>query len=561
MNMKEIEFPTASYDQWKEEAVKALKGKPFESLFTKTIEGITLEPLYTQEMLVEKLGDQLEKQVATVRSLSATSGLEVAQQVYGTTKEAFIENLEESLARGNEIITIANITFEMDDAFLATLADYLTEYSFKIIVEQSDAEILAVFDKIDAQKRAQVEGYIVAPTPVELAEFPKVRTFAANTVAYHNDGANVVQELAIALSLAAKYAKESENYEAFANKFFVNFALDTQFFPEIAKIRAFKVLWKAFSSAFGVEAIAVPIVAETSVRSFSKVDVYVNLLRAGNEAFSGAIGGVDVLTVHPHDVLSAPTAQSIRIARNVQLVTKEESQVLNVLDPAGGSYFIESLTADYVTAAWEKFLAIEEAGGIDAYAATLHAEIEAVYNERVKQVETRKTSLIGTNIYANPVDELPAEENAQFAGVKRLAIPFENLRKDFASLNAKIGILTFGELKNFKPRADYVAGVLATAAVVAEQSPAITSVEEAQAWLKDSGYNYVIVAATDDDTKAIIPALLEAKPQGVVLDAAGKYKDEQDAWTAAGLNGFVFAGQNIIEKLQSVAASVKEVQV
>ena len=561
MNMKEIEFPTASYDQWKEEAVKALKGKPFESLFTKTIEGITLEPLYTQEMLVEKLGEQLEQQVATIRSLSATNGLEVAQQVYGSTKEAFIENLEESLARGNEVITIANITFDMDDAFLATLADYLTEYSFKIIVESNDAAVLAVFDKIAVDKRAQVEGYIVAPTPVVLADFPKVRTFAANTIPYHNEGADVVQELAIVLGLAAKYANESENYEVFASKFFVNFALDTQFFPEIAKIRAFKVLWKAFSSAFGTEAIAVPIVAETSVRSFSKVDVYVNLLRAGNEAFSGAIGGVDVLTVHPHDALSAPTAQSIRIARNVQLVTKEESQVLNVLDPAGGSYFIESLTADYVTLAWAKFLEIQEAGGIDAYAATLQADIEAVYAERLKQVETRKTSLIGTNIYANPVDELPTAENAQFASVKRLAVPFENLRQEFANLNAKIGILTFGELKNFKPRADYVAGVLATAAVVAEQSAAITSVEEAQAWLRDSGYEYVIVVATDEDTKALIPALLEVKPQGVLLDAAGKYKDEQDAWTAAGLNGFVFAGQNIIEKLNGIAKGLKEVRV
>lgn len=561
MNMKEIEFPTASYDQWKEEAIKALKGKPFESLFTKTIEGITLEPLYTQESLVEKLGEQLENQVATIRSLSATNGLEVAQQVYGSTKEAFIENLEESLARGNEVITIANITFEIDDAFLATLADYLTEYSFKLIVEAVDAPVLAVFNKIEESKRAQVEGYIVAPSTVTLADYPKVRTFSANTVPYHNEGADIVQELAIALSLAAKYAKESENYEAFANKFFVNFALDTQFFPEIAKIRAFKVLWKAFSSAFGTEAIAVPIVAETSVRSFSKVDVYVNLLRAGNEAFSGAIGGVDVLTVHPHDALSEPTAQSVRIARNVLLVTKEESLVLNVLDPAGGSYFIESLTADYVKLAWEKFLEIEDAGGIDAYAAKLNEQIEAVYNERIKHVETRKASLIGTNIYANPADELPIVENAQFADVKRLATPFENLRKDYATLNAKIGILTYGELKNFKPRADYVAGVLATAAVVAEKSPAFTNVADAQAWLKDNDFNYVIVAATDDDTKAIIPALLEAKPEGLVLDAAGKYKEDQDAWTEAGLNGFVFAGQNIVEKLVGVAESLKEVRV
>lgn len=558
-NMKEIEFPAASYEQWKEQAIAALKGKPFESLFTKTIEGVTLEPLYTQEMLVEKLGDQLEKQVATIRTLSATNGLEVAQQIIGDTPEEFIANLEDSLARGNEVITIATVPFAWDEAIIAKLSDYLTEYSFKLIVKDENDPILAVFNQIEEGKRANVEGYIVSQASIELANYPKVRTFAGDTVPYHNDGANAVQELAIALAIASKQAKQAGSYEALANKFFVNFAIDTQFFAEIAKLRAFKVLWKAFAAGFGAEAIAVPIVAETSVRSFSKVDVYVNLLRAGNEAFAGAIGGANVFTVHAHDCLTKATSTSTRIARNVLLLTKEESQVLNVLDPAGGSYFIESLTADYVKEAWAKFLEIEEAGGIDAYS-SLASEIEAVYAERIKQVETRKHSLIGTNIYANPEDELPVEVNPQFADVKRLAIPFESLRADFAKNNAKIGILTFGELKNFKPRADFVAGFFNTAGIVPEQSGAIDSVEAAKAWLASAGYDYVCVAATDDDTKALIPALLADKPANVVLDAAGKFKEEQAEWTANGLNGFIFAGQNIIEKLNAVTASIKEVQ-
>lgn len=558
-NMKEIEFPAASYEQWKEQAIAALKGKPFESLFTKTIEGVTLEPLYTQEMLVEKLGDQLEKQVATIRTLSATNGLEVAQQIIGDTPEEFIENLEESLARGNEVITIATVPFEWDNATIAKLSDYLTEYSFKLIVKDEKDPILSVFNHIEEGKRANVEGYIVSQASIELADYPKVRTFAGDTVPYHNDGANAVQELAIALAVASKQAKQAGSYEALANKYFVNFAIDTQFFAEIAKLRAFKVLWKAFAAGFGVEAIPVPIVAETSVRSFSNVDVYVNLLRAGNEAFAGAIGGADVFTVHAHDALSKPNATSTRIARNVLLLIKEESQVLNVLDPAGGSYFIESLTADYVKEAWAKFLEIEEAGGIDTYT-SLASEIEAVYAERIKQVETRKHSLIGTNIYANPVDELPTEVNPQFASVKRLAIPFENLRADFAKNKAKIGILTFGELKNFKARADFVAGFFNTAGIVPEQSGAIDTVEAAKAWLASSDFNYVCVAATDDDTKALIPALLTDKPANVVLDAAGKFKEEQAEWTANGLNGFIFAGQNIIEKLNAVTASIKEVQ-
>lgn len=558
-NMKEIQFASASYEEWQEQATKALKGKPFESLLTKTIEGITLEPLYTEATLIDKLGEQLEKQVATIRTMKATDSFEIAQQIYGDTAEQFLTNLQDSLARGNEVLTIDNrVAFEWDTAILTSLADFMTEYTFKLIVENSNDPLMQVFTKIAADKKHAVTGYIVSRESLELADFPNVRTAHSNTVKYHNNGANAVQELAIALAQASDLAKKATSYEDVAQKFFVSFAIDTQFFMEIAKIRAFKVLWKAFSKGLGAEAIAVPIVAETSVRSFSKLDVYVNLLRAGNEAFAGIIGGVDVFTVHPHDVLTKPTEQSIRIARNVLLVANEESHVLNVTDPSGGSYFIESLTADLVKEAWQLFIQIEAAGGLDAY--RIDTKIEDVYQTRIKQIETRKASLIGTNIYANPADSMAPESNVQFVDVKRLAIPFEKLRESYAQQNAKMAILTFGELKNFKARADFVAGFFATAGITIEQSGAISTIEEAERWLKTTDYDYIVVAATDDDAKTVVPALLKVKQEKQLLDVAGKFKEEEQAWQADGLNGFIFAGQNMIQKLNAVMASLKEVQ-
>lgn len=559
MNMKEIEFQTASYEQWKEEAVKALKGKPFESLFTKTIENITLDPLYTEESLIGKLGDQLEKQVSTIRSLTKQTSFTVAQQIAGNDAASFFANIEDSLSRGNEMITINSpVAFDWSEQDSKKLAPYLSENSFKFIVASAGDAVLDVFKYIDEAKRNDVVGYIVSPETVELADYPNVRTFCANTIPFHNDGANAVQELAVALAQAAEIANTAEDFKAFEQKFFVQFAVDTQFFAEVAKLRAFKVLWKAFASAFGNEASAVPVAVETSVRSFSKYDVYVNLLRAGNEAFSAAIGGADIITVHPHDALTGVSGQSIRIARNVSLVTKEESHVTNVIDPSGGSYFIESLTADYVKEAWALFLEIEIAGGLEAYG--INAQIEEVYATRMKQVETRKHSLIGTNIYANPQDTVATTENAQFAGVKRLAIPFENLRATYAQTGIKTAILTFGELKNYKPRADFVQGFFATAGIVAYQTAGFQTIEDATTWLATADYDYVVVAATDEDTKAIVPALLENKKQSVVLDAAGKFKEDEAAWTANCLNGFIYAGQNIVEKLSDVVMSVKGVQ-
>lgn len=563
-NMKNIEFEIPAYSDWQDAAIKALKGKPFESLFTKTNEGVTLQPLYTQESLVAKLGEELDLQVATIRSLQNNQVFQVAQQIHADTSEAFFAQLEDSLARGNEIITIdSRVNFDWTEEVLVKLASYFSEYSFKITIQNSKDPLLAVFDNIVEDQREAVKGFIVSKDPISLSAFPSVRSVSADTTVYHNEGANAVQELAYALALAAKFAEQEDSFEAFSKKFFVLFAIDTQFFTEIAKLRAFKVLWKAFSSAYGLsDNVKIPTVAETSLRSFSKLDVYVNLLRSSNEALSGLIGGADLFTVHPHDVLTKPTEQSIRIARNVSLILKEETNVLKVTDPAGGSYFIESLTADFVKEAWALFLEIEAAGGIDEYTASgkLAEEIEKSYRTRLNAAQTRKQSLIGTNIYANPADVLEQETNPLFADIKRIAIPFENLRGAMTAAQVKTGILALGTLKSAKPRADFVAGFLNTVGLVPEKSEPVATVEEAIAWLKETEAQYVVIAGNDDDTKELVPVILANKPADVIVDVAGKFKDEEEAWLAAGLNGFIFAGQNIIEKLQSVVASMKEVQ-
>ncbi len=562
--MKNIEFEKPAYSDWQDAAIKALKGKPFESLFTKTNEGVTLQPIYTQESLVAKLGDELDRQVATIRSLQNNQAFQVAQQVHANTSEAFFAQLDDSLARGNEVITIdSRVNFDWTEDVLVKLASYFSEYSFKITIKDTKDPLLTVFDKIALDQREAVKGFIVSNEPISLHAFPSVRSVGANIVLYHNEGANAVQELAYALALAAKFVEQEESFEAFSKKFFVSFAVDTQFFTEIAKLRAFKVLWKAFSSAYDVtENVKIPTIAETSLRSFSKLDVYVNLLRSSNEALSGLIGGADLFTVHPHDVLTKPTEQSVRIARNVSLILKEETNVLKVIDPAGGSYFIESLTADFVKEAWSLFLEIEAAGGIDEYAASgkLTEEVEKSYQSRIQTAQTRKQSLIGTNIYANPADALECETNPLFASIKRSAIPFEKLRAEMTAADVKTGILTLGTLKSSKPRADFIAGFLNTVGLVPEKSEPVATVEEAIAWLKATEAKYVVIAGSDEDTKEFVHAILAGKPADLLVDVAGKFKDEEEAWLANGLNGFIFAGQNIIEKLQSVFASIKEVQ-
>ncbi len=470
-NMKEVEFTKATYDDWKEASIKALKGKPFESLFTKTIEGVTLEPLYTSESLLSKVDGKLEEQVSTIRALRDEGVFGIAQQAFGDSIEEFIEQAEDSMKRGNQYLMVGKVNFKWDLPALEKLAALLDQYPFVLSIENQD--LINVFFYM---KNKEAKGFVLNDINISL-NFPNVRMLNAYIQDVHYKGANAVQELAIALAKASDLADEMD-FEEFENKFFVSFAVDTKFFMEIAKLRAFRVLWKAFAKGYGVEKPKpVKILAETSLRSFSKLDVYVNLLRAGNEAFSSVIGGADVVTVHPHDILTKPTNQSIRIARNVSLVINEESHVTKVLDPSGGSYYIESLTNELVKKAWAKFIEIDGSGGYEAYVESgkLQKELDEVIHERIQDVERRKTVLVGTNDFANAKEEVPTES---FLEVNRIAKPFEDLRQEFKKSPINVAILTFGLFKKIKPRTDFVKGILSTAGITPEVTEPFTDIEE-----------------------------------------------------------------------------------
>ncbi|MBQ0138115.1 MAG: methylmalonyl-CoA mutase [Kurthia sp.] len=548
-NMREVTFQEPTYEEWKVAAESALKGKPFTSLLTKTIEGITLEPLYTKETLLEKVDGKLEEQISTIRTMKTDGAFGVAQEAFGTTIEEFVAQAKESIKRGNEFISVGKVSFEWTSEALQQLGALLSENPFRLNVQ--DSRVLDVFKYIENKQQV---GYVQSNEAIYLPEFPNVRTLSAYTLDAHYEGATSTQELAIALAKAAELVKMS-SFEEVEGKIFTSFAVDTHFFMAIAKIRAYRILWKAFAQAYGISNPApVKILTETSLRSFSKLDVYVNLLRAGNEAFAAVIGGADVLTVHPHNILTAPTKQSVRIARNVALVVKEESHVTKVIDPAGGSYFIETLTNDLVKDAWAYFLKIQDAGGYKAAQSLIEADLKTSWNERIENVKKRKTVLVGTNNYADATEELPKEN---FVEVNRLAQPFEELRELFTKKPLKAEILAFGELKTTKPRTDFVKGVLATAGIVPTLIEPTTDIEVAKAALASTTADYVVISATDEDTQLIMEQLLASKPEKVLVDVAGKFATD---WTEKGLNGYVFAGMDMYEKLVTIHASMKEVQ-
>jgi len=470
-NLKEVTFEKPSYDQWQEAAVKQLKGKPFESLLTKTIEGITLEPLYTEERLLEALDGKLEEQVSTVRALKADGDFGVAQQAFGSSIEEFVAQTNDAFARGAQYVTVGKVSFEWDEAALKQLAALIDTHK-QVVLYVDNKEVVNVFNFVTDKT---VTGFIVSAEPVELTDFANVRTLNAHTQTVHYEGANATQELAIALAQAAELL--GEDFAANEDKFFV-------------------------------------------------------------------------VTVHPHNVLTGPTNQSVRIARNAALVIKEESHVTKVLDPAGGSYFVESLTHDLVKNAWAYFLEIQAAGGYTAAQAKIAADVKVVWDKRLADVETRKAVLVGTNNFADATEEVPAES---FVDVNRLAQPFEKLRVDFKENPVKVAVLAYGELKKIKPRTDFVTGIFATAGVTADVTEPFTDVEAAKNYLATTDAQVVVFSAVDEDVEAVLPQIIASKQPGTLLDVAGKFDID-------GIDGALYAGMNIYEKLEGIQTSLKEVQ-
>lgn len=545
---KEIKFDQKSYQEWQKIASASLKGLPFERLITKTIEGIDLYPLYTQDS--PKLAS-----LGAIREAKSQFGWTIAQMQYAADAETFLQGLEESIHRGNEAIVYDGTRpIDWDEKSLQKLAEYATKYPLYFYHVKTSDSILSLFNQIDKGTQDQVTGLVeIEGNPECLKNYKNIRTVGAAVVEAHHLGADAVTELALVLSKAVKETNRLQSFKRLSQQFFVRFAVDTHFFMEISKLRAFRVLWKALSVAYEEEVVHIPLLTETSTRSFSTLDPYVNLLRAGNSAFSAILGGTDILTVHPHDVLTNPTATSIRLARNSQLVIKEETLVSEVLDPSGGSYFIESLTKELVEKAWALFVEIEAVGGYETYTKSkeYEAHIEALHKERIQALAETKHSLVGTNVYADLDAEDEIEADLQVEG--RLAAPFEQFRKTFKRAQPRLALITFGELKDFKPRADFISGFFATGGLVTRWSPAFKTVDEALDWVNHNPFDHVIICATNERTEEVVIPFLTGCSKELTVDVAGKYEQTlSQEWLNYGLNGFVYQGLNKLEKFTEI---------
>ncbi|MCQ6280890.1 methylmalonyl-CoA mutase family protein [Bacillus sp. EB600] len=461
------EFPVPTYQEWRKAAEKSLKGASFEEkLVSKTYEGISLQTMYRQED-IEGLS-HLSSLPGTVPYVRGTRALgyqekpwEVCQElVYSTAKE-FNEAAKHDLNRGQ---TMLNLVLDQASALgqdpdqalpekvgnggvsISSLQDLnqalegidLEHTPLLIQAGCAGLPIYSMLVRHTQQKGMDISklrgcvgmdplGTLVKEGTIPFSlqkayelmadltlwannETPELKTILVQGDPFHNAGANAVQELSFALASGVEYVREMQerglSIEEIAPKMLFSFSIGSNFFMEIAKLRAGRLLWSKIIDVFGgnEEAQKMTIHARTSFWTKTVYDPYVNMLRGTAEAFAAIIAGVDSLHVSSFDEAVRPADEfSRRISRNTQIILEKEAHLSKVADPAGGSWYIESLTDSLAKQAWEQFQLIEGNGGMfkTLESGYVQAQIKEIADRRFVNIGRRKDKFVGTNMYPN----------------------------------------------------------------------------------------------------------------------------------------------------------------
>lgn len=462
------EFAGTGYDEWKEAAIAALKGAPFEkSMFTQTYEGIKLEPVYTIDHTRDLPSPKsFPGQSDALRGARASGYLsrpwEIAQECDAISPALANDWLKRDLERGATTIALnldPNLVKESADLHVpvfrrgvavSSLSDLetvlegvcVTKHEFHVHAGASSAASLALFCEVAkgrGSKPASLTGCIGADPigsylkngslPCDLDQFfdemahtiyfarenaPRLRTVLLDASVYHNGGANAVQEVAYVMADAIETmnAMRFRHLEMndFARHVRFEFSIGSNFFMEIAKLRAARMVWARIVEAFGgdEEARKANIFGRTSFFTKTVYDPYVNMLRSTTEAFSAVVGGVDGLSVSCFDeAIRMGDEFSRRVARNSQIMLQEEYSLLQPVDPAGGSWYLETLTDTLARKIWETIQEVEREGGMlsSVRAGSVQSAVADVLAQRFKKLASRSDRAVGTNMYPNMMEQ------------------------------------------------------------------------------------------------------------------------------------------------------------
>ena len=517
------EFEGSTYEEWKAAAEALLKGAPFEKkMITRTVEGIDLQPIYRREDVsgLEHTrippglpGSAYGGRLTGYKESSWSFAQELPQGLPETFNRALLEGLQGGQNAVFLTLDQASSTFRdpaeseagevaacglslscLED-FKVALGEVLPEavrfymqpgYAglpvalfFAEWLEEAGADPERVKGAIEADPLASwnTYGYYVGSLDQHYdllhrligfcrERLPGMKALGSSGFPVHQAGGCAVTELAVVIAKAVCYlealAARGEPVEAIARSMVFHFSVGGHFFMETAKLRAARLMWNRVLESYGCEKAApdLEIHARTGLFNKTRKDPYVNLLRTTTEALAGVLAGVDVLTVGSFDeCLREPDGFSRRISRNTHIILGEECEMRRTIDPAGGSWYLESLTDELAREGWSRFQEIMGMGGyVEAFrGGKIRDFCEGARKENLKWVQQRRKSLVGTNVYANLKEKpLPAKW-PDYAGLleerkRQMAARSDTVGEpDFSSLaavgSAIRGGLTLGRMR------------------------------------------------------------------------------------------------------------------
>lgn len=611
------DFSPVTTEQWMEKVTADLKGADFEKkLVWKTNEGFKVKPFYRKEDLEGlKTTDALPGEFPYLRGNKKDNNEWLVRQ------EIRVDDVKDANAKALDILNkgIDSLSFhvkakELNAAYLemllegicaecvelnfstcqghvVDLANLLVEYFQKKGYDLNKLHGSINFDYLNKMlAKGKEKGSLVDTAKALIAAtaaLPEYRVINVNALTLNNAGAYIYQELGYALAWGNEYMNQLTEAgipaATVAKKIKFNFGISSNYFLEIAKFRAGRMLWADIVNSYLAEgdckcAAQMKIHAETSSFNLTVFDSYVNLLRTQTEAMSAALAGVDSMTVVPFDkAYETPNDFSERLARNQQLLLKEESHFDKVIDPAAGSYYIENLTVSIAKQAWNLFLAVEDEGGF--YAAVKAGKVQEAVNAsnkaRHEAVAKRKEILLGTNQYPNftelagekrPLEAVcccggghhdTCEKDVPSLNFDRAASEFEALRlqTETSGKRPKAFMLTIGNLAMRQARAQFSCNFLACAGYEVVDNLGFSTVEEGVEAAVAAKADIVVLCSSDDEyAEYAVPAFKALNGRAMFIVAGAPAC--MDELKAAGIENFIHVRVNVLETLKEYNAKL-----
>jgi methylmalonyl-CoA mutase len=572
------EFPAVSREDWKKKAIAELKETPYDSIVWHTPDGFALEPWYSHEEKTQQLDIQPYK--TTNRWINCR---QIIVDDPETANKAALQSFEldaeaiEFLLTDPALSSPENLTRLFTGIQPSAAAIYFSGNLPPAAELLKSLLTIPGFSENSGGLLVEAPAYTNGQDSELFAHgtsLPDFRLLCVDTIPWHEKGATAVQEIALALAGVSdylhRYLKAGIPADTIASAITIILPVCSSHFTELAKPRALRYLLGYLLKAYGASGAALPsLFARTSERNRSLLDPFTNVLRLTTEAVSAVLGGYDTLQIGAFDTgLSVSPDIAERISANIHLILKEEASLDRVLDPAHGSYYIETLTKNLAESAWTLFKEIEAQDGLTEAAKSgfIQSIVSDVETKRRKTLNNRKKTLIGVNRYPWPLLTEQVENMDKLELVLanepdgNETAGYELLRLKTLSFSLKTGrtpsvfIWMLGDPALSFRQAGFAEDFFNCGGFFVAGKAALPTEESSYHTALESKPDIIVLCIAEKDpvaASATIASKLRMLQPGIITVMAGKPPKEHEQLLNAGVDSFIYTGVNVLEMLKS----------